>query len=458
MARSRSITANLSRFLSELSAPLYVIDESRKLVYLNQAAEDWLQISGDEIVGRRCDYHSEAAVDRATELAASLCPPPDVFTGATSTAIIVCPTPAGPSRRRVRFSPISEDAVECEGVIALVDAQEATDDALQVHDAEDDSPRLHAELQSFRLSQAARYSMNRLVGKSPAMRRVRQQVEMAIQARPRLTVVGPSGSGREHVARTIHLGQAGEESPPLLPLAGPLLDAEMLQSSITAFVRRTHQTHPNQPGALLVLDADVLSEGAQTELAGFLALPGFDLPVLTTAHTPLLELAIAGNFRQDLAIALSTLVIELPPLVERPQDVPLLAQMFVERINAEGAVQHSGFTSAAIEQLCAYPWPENIDELAAVVREVHERAAGPAIDVADLPRALQIGIAELSPAESDEEPIVLDDFLRDVEYKLIRRALRQARGNKTKAAELLGVSRPRLHRRIEEMEGEDRSL
>ncbi len=273
MARSRSITANLSRFLSELSAPLYVVDEQRKLIYLNQAAEDWLQISGDELVGRRCDYHSEAAADRAAELAAALCPSPEVFTGVTSTAVIAFPTPAGPSRRRVRFLPISEDAVECEGVVVLVDAQEATDDAAQAHAAGDDSAQLHAELQSFRLAQAARYDVHRLVGKSPAMRRIRQQVQMAIQARPRLTIVGPSGSGREHVARTIHFGQAGEEAPPLLPLAGPLLDAEMLQSSITAFVRRCRQSHGDQSGTLLVLDADVLGEGAQQSWPAFSPCP-----------------------------------------------------------------------------------------------------------------------------------------------------------------------------------------
>ncbi len=177
--------------------------------------------------------------------------------------------------------------------------------------------------------------------------------------------------------------------------------------------------------------------------------------MLATARTPLLELAQAGRFRQDLAIALSTLVIELPPLVVRPQDVPLLAQLFVERINAEGAAQHSGFTPPAIEQLCAYPWPENIDELAAVVRDAHEQAAGPAIDVADLPRELRTDITQLSPSESDEKPIVLDDFLRDVENELIRRALHQAKGNKTKAAELLGVSRPRLHRRLDELKTEN---
>ena len=112
---------------------------------------------------------------------------------------------------------------------------------------------------------------------------------------------------------------------------------------------------------------------------------------MATAAEPLAELARRGKFRDDLAAALSTIVIELPPLAQRRDDLPLLAQLFLEELNAAGPRQIGGFTPAALDRLDAYAWPGNLDELAEVVAEAHRRAAGPEIDVADLPERLHLG-------------------------------------------------------------------
>jgi DNA-binding NtrC family response regulator len=187
-------------------------------------------------------------------------------------------------------------------------------------------------------------------------------------------------------------------------------------------------------------------------LAGILAISELGLQPIGTARRRLLELAAEGTFREDLAYALSTLVIELPALNERRDDIPLLAQAFVEEMNAEGKQQRSGFTPEALDLLTAYPWPENADELAVVVREASRRAGGPLIAASDLPRKIHLAADAAAHPPMREQSIVLPDFLDRIEAELIERALRQTKGNKAQAARLLGINRPRLLRRLTQLD------
>jgi len=457
MARSRSLTAGLSRLLSEVRSPVYVLDEKRAIVYINAAAETWLSVSGEELAGRRCDYTSVAYEEPISQITAALSPPPAAWQGECTTGLLECPSAeGGVSRRWVRFLPLG-DAIDCEGVLAVVAPEEADDVPSERVDTLPESEDLHLKLQRFRRTVAGRYRLDRLVGDSAAMGRVRRQVMLAIEAGARAVVIGPPGSGREHVARTIHFAGDDARAPTLMPLACPLLDAELLQTSITAFARHAAESQSQakpttRRPTLLLCDADQLSESAQTELAGFLALPGFDLHVLATARTSLLKLADAGAFRRDLAFALSTLEIDLPPLAARRGDIPLLAQMFLEQHNAQDDQQLAGFDAAAMDVLCEHAWDENLDELRDVVARACDAAAGSRITRDDLPPHVLSAVSTPLPPTETEAPIVLDDVLAEVESELIRRAMRLSKGNKTKAAELLGISRPRLHRRWEEME------
>jgi two-component system response regulator AtoC len=138
-------------------------------------------------------------------------------------------------------------------------------------------------------------------------------------------------------------------------------------------------------------------------------------------------------------------------LADRRSDIPLVAQALVEEINARGEQQRGGFTAQALDLLVAYGWPENVDELYEVVREAHRRASGPLMTPADLPRKTHWAIGAASHPRSQEESVVLPEFLAQVEGELIRRALERAQGNKTKAAQLLGMNRARLLRRLAQL-------
>jgi DNA-binding NtrC family response regulator len=193
---------------------------------------------------------------------------------------------------------------------------------------------------------------------------------------------------------------------------------------------------------------DELPAEVQTRLADFLIRQPIQGRLLATAAEPLLDLARRGTFHPELAALLSTITIELPPLARRRDDLPLLAQLFLEERNATGSRQIGGFSLAALDRLDAYAWPGNLDELSEVVAEAHQRASGVQIEVKDLPERLHLAEQAAAQPRRSEENIVLDEYLGRVERELIRRALARAKGNKAKAARLLGVTRPRLYRRM----------
>ncbi|MBW8884216.1 MAG: sigma 54-interacting transcriptional regulator, partial [Planctomycetia bacterium] len=277
-----------------------------------------------------------------------------------------------------------------------------------------------------------------------------KQVALAAEARARVLIVGPPGSGREHVARTIHYAQNSASIGPLIPISCPLVDAEQMQAALANVIRKQHDSPTERSPAALLLDVDRLRPDAQQELAGFLHLPKIELHTLATARVPLARLVAKGKFSRDLAYDLSTLTIKLPPLSARRDDIPLLAQHFLEEANASER-QLSGFQAAAIELLASLPWAGNLDELAEAVRAACAKAAGPRVVLADLPDWVHLAHDAAAHPPRDEEPIQLDAFLAEIEKELLARALKKTRGNKSKAAALLGLSRPRLLRRLAQL-------
>jgi len=261
-------------------------------------------------------------------------------------------------------------------------------------------------------------------------------------------VVGPPGSGRHHVAAAIHYADDSEPTGSLIPLACSALGAELIHSTITALATRNPLGKQAARSTLLLNDADQLPPEVQSELAEVFASKTFVLRLISTVRKPLAELARRDEYRHDLAAVLSTIVIELPPLAQRRADLPLLAQLFLEEANARGEKQVGGFSPEALDRLDAYSWPGDVDELIRVVDESYERAEGRQIGVGDLPRRIHLAADASAHPRRVEETIVLDEFLSSIEEELIRRALGRAKGNKTRAAKSLGITRPRLYRRL----------
>jgi len=207
--------------------------------------------------------------------------------------------------------------------------------------------------------------------------------------------------------------------------------------------------------SLLLLDIDQLSPESQHELNGFFSIPDFQLLTIATSGTCLLSLAREGQFNQSLAYALSTLVINMPSLSERGFDIALLAQSVLEDFNAEGNHQLSGFSDEAIDRLLHHTWNGEINELVSIVRSSCQQAESSIIQESDLPGSIEKTIQAEARGPKSSQGIDLDMFLSSVERELIDRALVEAKGNKTRAAKLLGITRARLHRRLEQRSSEE---
>jgi DNA-binding NtrC family response regulator len=440
----------VARTLAASPAPLFALDGQRRIVFANQALAVWLGVEADQLLGRRCDFAADPD-DSLQAVCGALCPPPEAFAGQVSDGFVsrLAKGELPFQRRGARFIHVASDKP---GELLLLVIVQPVEDAVQSAPQDALNPhRLHAALIRLRSDLGCRFNTGQLIGESLAIQRIRQQARLAASSDVRVLIVGPPGSGREHVARTIQHAPSGATIGPLIPIACPLVNAEQMQAALASVIRRQQDTPTDVPAAALLLDIDRLHPEAQQELAGFLHLPKIELRTIATARGSLQRLAARGKFRRDLAHDLATLTLRLPPLARRREDIPLLAQHFLEKVNLGADRQLSGFHSAAIELLASLPWPGNIDQLADAVRQACGRAVGPRIMLADLPDWVHLAHDAAARSPRNDEPIQLDAFLADIEKELLARALKKAGGNKSKAAALLGLSRPRLLRRLAQL-------
>ena len=452
MPQERIHAAELARLLNAARQPIYVLDDELCIVFFNRACRQWLGAAAEDLLGRRCAYHTRSDVSGPDAVAAGLCPPPAALAGRELAATVALAPPEGPTRyRRARFVPLATGPEDVLALVAIVAGEDLPEGAVETpappgQDATADE--LHEQIRRFRRQAAARYRADRLVGTSGAARRARRQVEVAAGSRCSVLLVGPPGSGRQHVAAAIHYGSDTASAGSLVPLDCAVLGAELIRSTLLALATGNPLGEGTAHSTLVLGEVDRLPADVQAELAEILVGRPFALRPIATAEQPLGELVRRARFRADLADLLSTLTIELPPLAERREDLPLLAQLFLEEINSQGTKQVGGFSAEALDRLDAYHWPGNLDELAVVVAQAHQRAGGREIGIADLPERLHLAAGAAAHPRRTEETIVLSEFLGRMERELVRRALARAKGNKAKAARLLGLTRPKLYRRM----------
>jgi DNA-binding NtrC family response regulator len=457
MAAKQIHAKAIARLLDTAPQPVYVLDDELTIVFLNQECSSWLGPIADQLPGVKCLYYSPAVISSPETAAAGLCPPPGIIAGQdVSAEVSFCGLDGRMRRRRAWFHPLGAPPGDMIGVVAVVDAEDLPEEISELElSSGDEGPGmdLHESIRRFRQEAAGRYRADRLVGTSPAMLLARRQVELAAASRHSVLLAGPAGSGRRHLAAAIHY--AGSSDPAaispaggLIPLDCSVVTGDLILSTVAALVRANPSSEKARQTTILLNHADEISSELQMELSAFLTRKPFAFRIISTARIALSELCVRGQFREDLAAVLSTITIVLPPLGERREDLPLLAQAFLEECNARGGKQVGGFAPEALDQLYSYSWPGNLNELMEMVVQAHRHASGHEIGVDDLPERLHFAASAAAHPRQPEEKIVLDEYLGRVERELIRRALSRSKGNKAKAARLLGLTRPRLYRRM----------
>lgn len=449
--------SQIARLLQHLREPVYFVDSEWRIRFCNRACLEWLACREEDILDRRCAFHSSLDVEAGDALAAGLCPPPGAMDREETVATVACLTPQGQlRRRRARFLRV-QDTEGHPGLLVVVSATDLGEgqgepgesmpgSAFAPFEADTDALVLHERLREFRRLVAARYHIQVHVGTSSAAKRLQQQIEAAAGLAVNVLILEPPGGGGVEVARAIFYASHPNPQQCLVSLPCEGLDPEILRNTLQAF---DAISLPAGLSHTFILESvDQLPAPSQQVLFNYLRGTKRTVRVTATTRVELSHLVRQGRFLEELSQELSTFLIVLPPLVDRREDIPLMAQTLLEDCNLHGTKQVMGFEPAVLEMLVQHTWPQNYDELAGVVRAAHEATAGAVISVGDLPREFRWAFQQNLRALREPEKISLPAYLASVEKELLTRALRRARGNKSLAAKMLGVSRPKLYRRL----------
>jgi two-component system, NtrC family, nitrogen regulation response regulator NtrX len=301
-----------------------------------------------------------------------------------------------------------------------------------------------------------------MVGESVAMRALRKQIELVAPTDGRVLIYGESGTGKELVARAIH-ARSLRSAAPFVELNCSAVPEELIESELFGHARGafTGATHPKRgkfelaDSATLFLDevgdmsprmqAKVLRvlEEQRFEPVGSPTPMRVDVRVIAATNKRLEVEIERGTFRADLLYRLNVIPFELPPLRERAEDVPLLVEHFNQKFSLAYKKRPKRFDAEAVEFLACYPWPGNVRELRNTVERVVIMHAGVRVAVSDLPP-----LGGEAPPTEPRRFSTFRDASEAHQRDFIRRKLAEAEGNVTRAAELLGMDRSHLYRRM----------
>lgn len=461
MARRPRARDAWERGLAQAGTPAFLLNAHRRLMAWNAGCELLTGWVAAELLGQQANYASVPDFESPEAILNAICPPVEVFAGTATEMPVFLPARDGRTEARLlQFHPLADSGGSVTAVLGIVSPLPPPQAAQPVSPVQ----QLHADLAGIRVQLRERWQNASIVCKSPLMTRVLAQVELAQHSAVPVFLRGEPGTGREHVARVIHFGSPHKANW-FVPLDCRRLGPEELQRVLEGLIEVHQKGAPSagrpQPGTLYLVDVECLPRDLQAIVATAFVAPrqadGSAIRLMASGNRPLEEAVAADLVRPDLHALLTPLCIDLPPLRQRSDELPLLAQHFLEEANRLGKKQLSGFAPATLPLFAQYSWPGNLDELQLVIREAHARAAETLIRPDDLPFRFRTGLEqEQLPPAAEMRPLPLDELLTRAETNLIQLALERGRYNKSKAAEILGINRARLYRRMEQLGIEDR--
>jgi len=324
--------------------------------------------------------------------------------------------------------------------------------------------RLKAENRLLQNQLRSRYRFENVVGTSAALRRVLDTVEKVADTESTVLITGESGTGKELIARALHFNSRRADRMLVTVNCGAIPE-ELLESELfghmrgaftNAFAHREGRFSLANGGSIFLDEIGDMSSNLQVKMLRVLQDRTFEpvgssktvrvnVRVIAATNQNLEQAIRERRFREDLFYRLNVIPIEMPPLRERSDDVPLLIHHFLERVN-HGKAKPVGITAEAVERLCAYDWPGNVRELENLMERLAILRGEGEIGVEDMPRSIRDRASEPAfaaprvPASGLPFNEVVDRFETD----LIRQALEHTHWNKNRAAQLLGLNRTTL--------------
>ncbi len=328
-----------------------------------------------------------------------------------------------------------------------------------------DHKKLRDENTLLKQSLGNRFDRRNIIGRSPVMIKLMETVAQVAPSEANILITGESGTGKEMIAGTIHYNSTKKEGPFIkvncAAITETLLESELFgheKGAFTGAYKKKEGLFQQAHGGSIFLDEisemslsmqvkllRVLQEREITRVGGEEVI-AIDVRVIAATNKDLLKEISSGRFRNDLYYRLNVVTLNTPPLTDRKEDIPLLAQHFLKKFSRANHKKIKGFTPQAMDRLIKYDWPGNVRELMNAVERGVVLSTADYIDLDALPI-----ISDGTPADSNlshEVDIHSNTSLDEVERKTILKTLDLTKGNKSKAARLLGITRRTLHKKL----------
>ena len=333
--------------------------------------------------------------------------------------------------------------------------------ALKSRSMEQENVVLHQRLDK-------KYSFSGIVGNSPGLTDVLDKVKLVAPSKATVLLEGETGTGKELIAQAIHQNsdRARKAFVPVhcAALATNLLESELFGHEKGAFTgateRRIGRFEAASGGTLFLDEIGEIDASTQVKLLRFLETRSFerlgsskpiqvDVRLVCATNRNLAEMAKKGEFREDLLYRLNVISIYLPALRDRPEDLLALLQHYIERFSDENGIEPVRLSEGALQVLRSYRWPGNIRELRNFCENIVILKRGSEVTEYDLDPKYQASV-DAAASMIEAVPISTNSTLskEENEKRLLRNALIKANGNRTRAAELMGISRRTLHRKL----------
>jgi DNA-binding NtrC family response regulator len=344
--------------------------------------------------------------------------------------------------------------------------QFAVQNALRLHDLMQENRQLQAAVASGTVRR-------RLVGNSPAMLALRDEIDRVAPYKTNVLITGESGTGKEAVARSIHENGPRAERP-WVAINCSAIPRDLMESELFGYVRgaftgavqnRMGRLEQANSGTLFLDEIGDLDPTLQAKLLRVLQEREFspvgsdlvrrvDLRVIAATHRNLDDMVREGSFREDLLYRLDVYKIRVPPLRDRRADIPLLADSFLQTLRGEMDKPVERFSDAALAALSAYDWPGNVRELRNAVERSLLSCRGMVIEPIDLPDKVKSGNRDSGNDETELDAVVrdgLDQWLASEERRVIIDALKETAGVQVRAARMLGITERSLWHRVKKL-------
>jgi DNA-binding NtrC family response regulator len=328
---------------------------------------------------------------------------------------------------------------------------------------------LKVENRILRHEISEKYSYENIIGKAPSMKKVFELIQRASPADSTILISGESGTGKELVAKAIHYNSSRANGPFIkmncAALPEGLIESELFgheKGAFTGAIRATRGRFELADGGTLLLDEiSEIAPSLQAKLLRVLQEKEFErigsgqtiktnVRVIATSNRDLKEEVIQGTFRDDLYYRLNVIPIEIPPLRRRTEDIVLLCDFFLDKYAQKMGIPPKTLSDKTLDYLSSYQWPGNVRELENLLERATVISKNQELKPADLPPEVTSGVPEITKG-GFEVGLTIDN----AEKMLILKTLKAQSGNKTRTAEILGISTRTLRNKLQVYDHDD---